>query len=361
MIDPKRAGVSEEQWREATASCHELRVARVVSESHDSMSIVLEIPEPLRDAFGYRAGQFLSFKVPFEGQVLVRSYSLSSSPDTDSEHKVTVKRVDDGRISNLFNDEVREGSRLMVVPPAGFFVLEPGTARDLTLFSGGSGITPCISILKTALRTTGLRIRLVYANRDERSIIFRDEIEALRREHADRLSVIHSLDDVHGLVTAQDVAKHVDGALDRDFYLCGPGAFMDTVEEALLGLGVARERIHIERFVSPPDPGSAQAQAPAVQGEEVAPSTIAIVLDGERHEIAYEAGERVLATVRRAGLEPPFSCEEGYCSCCMAKLRKGRVVMAANDCLTPELVDEGWVLTCQSRCVSPDVEIEYPD
>jgi 3-ketosteroid 9alpha-monooxygenase subunit B len=361
MIDPRRAGVSEEQWREATASCHELRVARVVTETDDAMSIVLEIPDALRETFRYRAGQFLSFKVPFEGQVLVRSYSLSSSPDTDTEHKVTVKRVDDGRISNLFNDEVREGSRLMVVPPAGFFVLEPGASRDVTLFSGGSGITPCISILKSALHTTGRRIQLLYANRDARSIIFREELESLSRKFPDRLALHHSLDDVQGFVTADRVAKQVADALDQDFYLCGPGAFMDTVEQALLGLGVARARIHIERFVSPPDPAARPAEAAPVEGAEAAPSTIAILLDGERHEIAYEAGERVLAAVRRAGLEPPFSCEEGYCSCCMAKLRKGEVVMAANDCLTPELVDEGWVLTCQSRCVSGDIEIEYPD
>ena len=361
MVDPRRAGVSEAQWQKATEHCHELRVTRVIAETHDAMSIVLEIPDALRNAFTYEAGQFLSFKVPFEGQVLVRSYSLSSSPHTDGEHKVTVKRVDDGRISNLFNDEVRGGSRLMVVPPAGFFVLEAGAARDVTLFSGGSGITPCISILKTALHDTGRRVRLLYANRDERSIIFQDELEALRREFGDRLTLLHSLDDVNGFVSADHVAKYVDDALDQDFYLCGPGAFMDTVEEALLGLGVARERVHIERFVSPPDPGASREEPAAAEGEEVAPTSIAIVLDGERHEVGYEAGERVLSAVRRAGLEPPFSCEEGYCSCCMAKLASGEVKMATNDCLTPDLLEEGWVLTCQSRCVSPEVEIEYPD
>jgi len=358
MIDPSSAGVSQEQWKEATASCHELRVARTIDETHDAISIVLDVPASLKEAFRYRAGQFLTFKVPWQGRVLVRSYSLSSSPDVDGEHKVTVKRVEQGRISNWMNDAVRAGSALMVVPPAGLFVLDPDARRDLVLFSGGSGITPCISLIKSALATTQRRMQLVYANRDARSVIFAAELERLRAQHPDRLAVTHSLDAERGFLSEADVAAQVGDALDRDFYLCGPAAFMETVEHALRARGVARERIHIERFVSPPDHHDA---APAPDPGEVAPHTITLVIGGKAREVPYEAGERVLHAARRAGLDPPFSCEEGYCSCCMAKLVSGRVVMAANDCLTPDLLAEGWVLTCQSRCVSRDVRIEYPD
>ena len=91
------------------------------------------------------------------------------------------------------------------------------------------------------------------------------------------------------------------------------------------------------------------------------PETVKIELDGETHELSYRAGERLLACARRGGLSPPFSCEEGYCSCCMAKLTEGKVRMQANDCLTPDLIEEGWVLTCQAVCVSRTVKIEYPD
>ena len=175
-------GVSDAEWREDTRYCHALRVVRVVRETHDAMSIVFEVPPELREEFRYQAGQFLSFKVPYEGRVLVRSYSLSSSPDVDREHKVTVKRVDDGRVSNWMNDRVRAGSRLVVVPPAGLFVLDSRSERDLVLWSGGSGITPCISIIKSALATSRRRMLLVYANRDERSVIFRDELETLDRK-----------------------------------------------------------------------------------------------------------------------------------------------------------------------------------
>jgi 3-ketosteroid 9alpha-monooxygenase subunit B len=138
---------------------------------------------------------------------------------------------------------------------------------------------------------------------------------------------------------------------------------MATVESALLELGVPLDRIHIERFSSPPDPGFTPLDTPDAadaQGETV-PEKITIVLDGVAHEVPYQAGERVLHAARRAGLDPPFSCEEGYCSCCMAKLARGEVKMHANDCLSPQLLEEGWVLTCQSRCVSKQIRIEYPD
>ena len=360
MIDPASEGVSPEHWREATHACHELRVARTIAETHDSVSIVLEIPAALEQAFHYRAGQFLTFKVPYQGRVLSRSYSLSSSPDVEREHKVTVKRVELGRISNWMNERVRPGAPLMVVPPAGLFVLDAAATRDLFFWSGGSGITPCISLIKSALATTQRRMQLVYANRDARSIIFREELEALARAHPARLTLHHSLDDERGFVGAADVHARVGGALDQDFYLCGPAAFMDTVEHALREQGVARERIHIERFISPPD-HDVLPDEPAAHEGEIAPASITLVLDGKPHEVPYQAGERVLHAARRAGLDPPFSCEEGYCSCCMAKLVSGKVEMAANDCLTPELLAEGWVLTCQSRCVSKGVKLEYPD
>jgi 3-ketosteroid 9alpha-monooxygenase subunit B len=361
MVDPKRAGVSEKDWEEATASCHELRVAKIVEETHDARSIVLEVPEAQRERFAYRAGQFLSFKIPYRGVVLTRSYSLCSSPECDPEHKIAVKRVDDGRISNWMNDELREGDTLMVVPPAGFFVLDDATNK-LVFFSGGSGITPCIALIKTALATTRRDIKLVYANRDSRSIIFQQELDRLREKHGDRFEIVHSLDDVDGFLDLHAVKRHVGSDVGADFYLCGPGPFMATVEASLEEMGVHMDRIHVEHFASPSDPGETEDEqaAPAAEGDGV-PDSITVVLDGVTHEVPYEAGEKVLHAVRRAGLEPPFSCEEGYCSCCMAKLASGVAQMATNDCLTPELIEEGWVLTCQARCVSAKIRVEYPD
>ena len=361
MIDPKRAGVSESAWREAISSCHELVVKAIVEETHDARSIVLDIPSALEETFRYKAGQFLSFKVPYEGQTLVRSYSLASSPDADAEHKVTVKRVDGGRISNLFNDALGVGDSVMVVPPAGLFILKDET-RPILLFGGGSGITPLISIIKSALATTNRTMNLVYANRDRRSIIFSDELAGLVAANRDRLEVVHSLDDTDGFLTAERVREHVGRTPDRDYYLCGPAAFMDTVEQALGELAIDAAQLHIERFISPPDPTTRSAAPESgAAGDGAVPDSITVTLDGTTTVIPYEANDKILDAVRRAGLEPPFSCEEGYCSCCMAKLVSGEAKMESNDCLTQDLLDEGWVLTCQARCVSREAKVEYPD
>ncbi len=360
MMDSKQTGLSEAEWREVTAACVELGVEKIIDETHDSRSLVFEIPAEHAERFAYQPGQFLSFKIPFEGRVLTRSYSLSSSPHTDHEHKVTVKRVDEGRISNWMNDRVEVGSRLMVVPPAGQFVLNDSD-RKITLVGGGSGITPVISIIKAALATSQRSLKLIYANRDERSIIFRDELDQLLHEHGDRFEIVHSLDEVDGFLDCEAVKRRVDSEVDSDFYLCGPGPFMATVEEALRELHVDHDRIHIERFVSPPDPGiHLEELTPDVTDDSV-PDTITIVLNGEAQEVPYQKGEKILWAAREAGLDPPFSCEEGYCSCCMAKLTAGEVKMDNNDCLSQSLLDEGWVLTCQSRCVSGKVKVEYPD
>jgi len=363
MIDPKSAGVSESDWAQATANCRELRVAKIIDETHDARSIVFEIPDDLGEAFAYKAGQFLSFKIPCEGKVLVRSYSLASSPVTDGEHKVTVKRVEGGRISNLLNERLQVGDTLMVVPPGGLFVLAD-QRRPIALFAGGSGITPVISILKTALATTDRSIDLLYANRDRRSVIFRREIDDLARANGSRFRVRYRFDDSDGFLTADAVRKIVANDLERDFYLCGPGPFMDVIERALDDLGVhGRGQVHIERFVSPHDPGDAVVPVEVATDAvpDGTPETITVVLDGRTHEVPYREGDSVLAAARRAGLDPPFSCEEGYCSCCMAKLVEGDVKMTLNDCLTPDLLSEGWVLTCQSRCQSRKIRLEYPD
>lgn len=213
-----------------------LEVAEVIAETHDSRSLVLRVPAELQERFRYKPGQYLGFRVALGGKRLTRCYSMSSSPDCDALPKVTIKRVDGGRVSNWFNDQVHPGDRLEVLPPAGHFHLRPGE-HDLVLFGGGSGITPVFSILKSALQTSARRIKLVYANRDEASVIFRDELRAIARAQVERLEVVHVLDSVQGFLDEGQVRQLVRGHAGAEFYICGPGPFMDTVERALLGLG----------------------------------------------------------------------------------------------------------------------------
>jgi len=343
---------------EAAGPYFNLRVSEVIDETADSRSIVLDVPNELADRFKYESGQFLSFRVEVDGKRLVRCYSLASAPGLDAGHKVTIKRVVEGRASNWMNDHVSVGDTLEVMPPNGVFVLRE-KETPIVLFSGGSGITPCISIVKTALETTSRPIKLVYANRDDQSIIFKDELGAMRSAHSDRLEIVHRLDDVHGFVDAALVIQEVGPLTDADFYICGPGPFMDVVESGLSSLNIPADQINIERFESPDTPGADAGDAAVADGD--GGLTVKVLLDGTETDITLAEGETILAAARRVGLEPPFACEEAYCGCCMAKVTSGDVEMLMNDGgIDQRQIDEGWVLTCQAVAKGP-IKVEYPD
>ena len=346
----------------AVGPYHRVKISRVVEETADSRSFVLDFPSEVAEQFVYRAGQFLTFRLSVGSERLVRCYSLASAPGVDPEPKVTVKRIEDGRVSNWMNDHLAAGDWLETMPPAGVFCL---SERDspLILFGAGSGITPVISLLKSALAGGSRPITLLYANRDRESIIFREELEELVRRHPEQLEVVHHLDCDQGFVDAASVERAVAGRLDADCYVCGPGPFMDTVEAAVTGLGIDGSQLFIERFVSLSGDG-----APAAEGSgdlldpgDASPARITITLDGQTREVPYAPGQTLLAAARAAGLEPPFACEEGYCSCCMARVSPGSVRMVANDALADDQVEEGWVLTCQSIPLDDEIKVEYPD
>jgi 3-ketosteroid 9alpha-monooxygenase subunit B len=333
---------------------HQLRIAKIVQETPDARSFVLEVPAGLADQFKYRAGQFLTFRVPHTEGAFNRCYSLSSAPETDAAPKVTVKRVPGGKGSNWFHDALKEGGTLEVLPPAGRFVLGAGDA-PLLLFGGGSGITPMMSLVKSALKAGKRRMRLFYANRDKPSVIFDAEFAALAAAHPDRLDVIHHLDASQGFAKPADILAALKGFENAEAYLCGPGPFMNMVESALLGAGVPRDRVHIERFEAS---GNDAVPVEAEEGE-VIPSEITIHFEGKAHKVPYKKGLSILEAARADGLNPLSSCEEGFCASCAAKRIKGRVVLAKNDIYTDDDLANDWILTCQGHCFGEEVEITY--
>jgi len=343
---------------------HTLRVTRIVAETHDAASFVLDVPDDLRELFRYTPGQFCTFRVHLDGDEHLRSYSMSSAPETDADLTVTVKRVEGGLVSNWFLDAVSEGDALEVTKPAGVFC--PQTSElPVLAFCGGSGVTPVMSITKHVLATTTRPIRLLYANRDRTSVIFDDLFTELTARHADRLDVRRHFDTDGGFLTSNDVAGFVAGTLDADFYICGPGPFMDLVESTLHEIGVAPERIFIERFLVERQEKEAALAAPAAgaggaDGAAI-PDEVTVTLGGKTEVITYHAGDTLLETARRGGLRPPFSCESGNCATCMAFLKEGSADMRANNALTPEEVEEGWILTCQGLPRGNVVTVEYED
>jgi len=340
---------------------HELRVKDVVRETHDASSFVLDVPDELASTFAYRPGQFCTFRVPVDGTEQVRSYSMSSAPETDADLTVTVKRVAGGLVSNWFLDRLGVGDVVEVTKPAGVFCPQEDAERPVLGFCGGSGVTPVMSIAKHVLSCTGRSLRLLYANRDRGSVIFDAAFGALEEAHPERLEVRHHLDDAAGFLTADAIGAFAGrDAGEADCYVCGPGPFMDLVESVLVDLGVPSERIFIERFLVEQQEKDAAAVSAELSGADtVLPEQVTVILGGKKTVVKYQPGDTLLETARRGGLRPPFSCEAGNCATCMAFLKEGSVTMRANNALTPEEVEEGWVLTCQSLPSGETVTVEY--
>jgi 3-ketosteroid 9alpha-monooxygenase subunit B len=336
-----------------------LRVRQVVRETADAHSVVFDGPP-----MSYRPGQFLTLRIPSDREPTARCYSLSSSPDVDDALKVTVKRTVDGFGSNWVCDNVCEGTEIEVLPPAGKFSPKDIDA-DLLLFAGGSGITPVISIVKSALARGSGRLVLVYANRDESSVIFASELAALSAQHPERLVVVHWLESVSGLPTQAQLRELARPYTSYEAFVCGPGPYMSAVTAALSELGVERRRVHVERFMSlEGNPwqeleGTTAAAAPAPDGKATPAARVHVELDGATSEHDWPAETKLLDLLLAQGLDAPYSCRQGNCSACSCRLVEGEVRMLHNAVLEQEDLDEGWVLACQSVPVSETVKVTY--
>ncbi|MPY78096.1 MAG: 2Fe-2S iron-sulfur cluster binding domain-containing protein [Actinophytocola sp.] len=341
---------------------HRLRIARVVAETPDACSLELAVPEDLADKFRHRPGQFLTLRIPSDRTGSVgRCYSLCSVPREGGPLKVAVKRVRDGYGSNWLCDNATEGMVLEVLPPAGVFTPK-SLDDDLLLLAGGSGITPIMSILKSVLAGGTGRLTLLYANRDERSVIFGDELTTLAQQHPDRLTVVHWLESVQGLPSVPQLAALAAPWAGRETFICGPSEFMDAASDALSELGVDRKRVHIERFVSlsrNPFEVEDTVDASTEDAPDEAPTQLDVELDGEQHTFAWPRQRKLLDFLLEQGLDAPYSCREGACSACACRIMAGEVKMLNNEVLEPVDLDEGIVLACQSVPVTDDVSVSY--
>ncbi|RZU53688.1 3-ketosteroid 9alpha-monooxygenase subunit B [Krasilnikovia cinnamomea] len=329
----------------AIAPYHRLRVADVIAETADAHSLVLPVPPALTAAFTYRPGQYLTVRTP-DG-TLARCYSLSSSPHTDTDLKITVKRVPGGRASNWICDHVRAGTTLEFTPPAGTFT-PASLDDDLLLLAGGSGITPVIAIVKSVLARGSGRLALVYANRDARSVIFATELAALGERHGGRLSVTHWLDSERGAPTGDALAPLLCAYANREAFVCGPDPFVGVARQALQRTGVPADRVRVESFDS-------DTTVPAVARD----ATAEVTLDGQTHHLPWPAGSRLLDVIISAGLNPPFSCRQGNCGTCACRLVSGQVELVRNEVLEEEDFAEGYILACQAVARSDTVAVTY--
>jgi ring-1,2-phenylacetyl-CoA epoxidase subunit PaaE len=350
---------------------HALRVAEIVPETADANSIRFEIPGELRDRFAFKAGQHLTLRATINGEEVRRNYSLCTAPD-EQDWMVTVKRIGGGLFSNWVGNNLKPGDVVDVMPPHGSFTSEfaATSARHLVGIAGGSGITPVISLIKTALRSEpNSRFTLLYGNRDSSSVIFLEALAGLKDKYLGRFELYHFLDGEE-----QDI-ELFNGMLDRvrcddailnlvpeaadvsDWFICGPGPMMDAAEGALLDRNIPKDRIHIERFTAD-RPAGAIAREIAELQTKAAGVTVAVTLDGRTRKVAFTAGN-ILDSARASGLPAPFACKAGVCATCRAKVTSGKVEMAARYGLTDEEVADGYILTCQSVPLGDGVAVDY--
>ncbi|KZS70923.1 3-ketosteroid-9-alpha-hydroxylase [Mycobacterium kansasii] len=346
----------------------ELQIADVVAETDEARSLVFAVPDGPDDPqipaerLRYAPGQFLTLRVPSErtGSV-ARCYSLCSSPFTDDALTVTVKRTADGYASNWLCDHAHPGMRIHVLAPSGTFV--PKTLDDdFLLLAAGSGITPIMSICKSALAQGCGQVTLVYANRDDRSVIFGEALRDLAAKYPDRLTVVHWLESLQGLPSATALAKLAAPYSERPAYICGPGPFMQAARDALEMLKVPARQVHIEVFKSLDSDPFAAVKLEDVGGDDTEPPATAVVeLDGETHTVSWPRNAKLLDVLLAAGLDAPFSCREGHCGACACTLRGGKVSMEVNDVLEQQDLDDGLILACQSHPESDSVEVTYDE
>lgn len=351
---------------------HSLEIAEVRREIADAVSLRFKVPAELADDFNYTPGQHLTLRADIDGEDVRRNYSICTAP-ADGDLRVAIKQVPNGLFSGWANRQLEAGQTIDVMPPHGSFTwtFDPAASNTYVGFAGGSGITPILSLLKTALTVEpNSRFILLYGNRATASIMFLEEIAALKNRFMGRFQVCHFLEDeegdwgiLNGRLDSDKVADVLGTMVDPmaidTAFICGPGPMMDAVEEGLLGAGIPSDRILIERFTVGKMSEEQLAAARELE-QQAAGKPVIVTLDGRKRKIAFDAEkETILENVRAAGMPAPFACKAGVCATCRAKVIKGEVSMIQNFGLSAEEVEQGYVLTCQSVPLSDDVEIDF--
>lgn len=348
----------------------DLRVKDIIHETKDAITIVFE--QPKTGKINYRSGQFLTLIGSVQGKEIRRAYSLCSSPFTDDDLAVTVKRVDNGLMSNWLPDNLKVGDTLKVMEPMGQFTTEysKDRKRHLIMFAGGSGITPMMSIIKSILTQEPDSIcSLIYCNRDIDSIIFKDELARWETNYQGRLHVIHVLDNApmnwqgySGLLNHDMLIKLFERipnwGIDKSTYLmCGPEGMMKNVETLLAQQNIPKEKIFKESFVQGTIDKDKKQEAQAVPGELKA-REVTIRYDGQEYKIMVEPNRAILETALDQGIDLPYSCQSGLCTACRGKAVSGKVKLDEEEGLSQAERDEGYVLTCVGHPLTDDVVIE---
>ncbi|UOG73491.1 ferredoxin--NADP reductase [Hymenobacter tibetensis] len=360
-----------------------LNVVEITKETDDAVTLHLEHPN--RQPLASKAGQFLTLILPCGpgGKKERRAYSLSSTPSEAPRLSVTVKRVTGGLVSNYLLDTVRVGQQLEVMAPLGNFVLEtnPRSARSLVLVGAGSGITPLMSMLKAVLREEPQsQVLLVYGNRNEQSVIFREQLRRLESQYASRLQVEHVYSQPTGPTAAhQHVGRlnrttllrileqrHQFPAAQAEYFLCGPEGMMVEAKAALDLLGVPDSRVRRESFVAAAETQETAAAQLNGHGDvsvdeddgQIKTRTVTVNYEGSEYQFEVTPAQTILEAALDQDIDLPYSCQAGLCTACRGKCLTGKVHLDEREGLSDSEMKQGYVLVCVAHPLTSDVTIE---
>ena len=353
---------------------YSLKVKDVRPETADCVSVSLEVPAELSEKFRFAPGQYLTFRRHFNDAEVRRSYSICASAN-DGELRVAIKKVTEGKFSTFAHGELRTGDVLDVMPPMGNFTAKKtaATHKEYLAFAAGSGITPIMSIMKSALEDEpNSSFTLVYGNRSKSSIIFREALEALKNKYMLRVRIYHVLSREYmdiplfsGRIDAAKVAAFCKTLIDintiDEAFVCGPEEMLLSVRQQFIDLGMPGAHVHIELFTSPDQPKASHEKWVSTHRNETGPSSkVSITLDGVTFDMEVPFnGESILDSALKNGADLPYACKGGVCCTCRAKVLEGEVEMEVNYALEHDEVEKGFVLTCQSHPRTERVIIDF--
>ena len=340
---------------------YELTISKITQLTTSSVMITFEVPELLKKVFHFEAGEYLTLQQTIRGEKVRRAYSICSGVN-EGELSVAVKRVPNGVFSTHATTQLKAGDVLEVMSPKGSFVFfyDIFGNRDIMLFSAGSGVTPMMSIAKTALSKTNIKVVFVYGNKSKEEALFFDEIEALRIQYPERFFV-------HYTFSQQPWGDHYTGRINdrivnelftkyKDFnwgryYACGPTELVKNLREILLLRGIDKDRIFTELFEASP----AEIDYSTLQGNVA----ITLELNGQTHNFESARNQTLLSSALLRGYDAPYSCLNGVCSSCIGRVEKGEAKMAKNETLSEEEVSQGYILTCQAYAMTDTIKVRF--
>jgi ring-1,2-phenylacetyl-CoA epoxidase subunit PaaE len=351
---------------------HKLAVKEIRKETSECISVLLDVPDEIKNDFLFVQGQSLTMRTFLNGEEVRRTYSICSSP-LDNEWRIAIKKQEGGLFSGFANDELKKGDVLEVMPPVGKFYtgLDPRQKKNYAAFAAGSGITPVISIIKTTLRTEPKsQFTLVYGNRNKTSIIFKEELEGLKDKFIDRFRIIYLLSRERtdapintGRINTNklsELTKLIDYKNVDEFFICGPEEMIFNVKD-FLETTIERSKIHFELFTTPGESQRSKIKSKKSTTTDAGPtSKVFIKLDGITFDfdLGFHA-EPILDAALKQGADLPFSCKGGVCCTCKAKLIEGEVDMEVHWGLEHEEIEQGYILTCQSHPKTEKVIIDF--